>query len=228
MRTLLIALLTGIAALAAEPLEVKFAAKDVMPTADPAAAFWKGVKPVLATHNNLGVELPTNRTEIRLRWTDQNLYVLMSCPFEELYLREKPSTTTETNKLWEHDVAEVFVGADFENIHQYREYQVSPQGEWVDLDIDTKKPLPEGGWKWDSGMQVKARLDRAKKIWHGEMRIPMASITAKKIEAGTMLRGNFYRFQGGPPERKMVAWTPTGRLSNHTPEKFGTLRLVKE
>jgi len=26
----------------------------------------------------------------------------------------------------------------------------------------------------------------------------------------------------------MVAWTPTGRLSNHTPEKFGTLRLVKE
>lgn len=222
----LIAMTTGLA-LAAEPLNVKFAPKDAAPAADPNSAFWKGVAPVLATKNNLGKDLPTNRTEIRLRWTEKNLYVLMSCPYEELFVLPNPSVKTETNKLWEHDVAEIFVGADFENIHQYREYQVSPQGEWVDLDIDTKKPLPEGGWKWNSGMVTKARIDAKAKVWYGEFQIPMSSITAKKIEAGLMLRGNFYRFQGGPPERKMVAWMPTGRISNHTPEKFGTLRLVK-
>jgi hypothetical protein len=227
MRILALIAMTAGFALAAEPLEVKFAAKDVAPAADPGSSFWKGVAPVLATKNNLGKDLPTNRTEIRLRWTEKNLYVLMSCPYEELFVLPNPSVKTETNKLWEHDVAEIFVGADFENIHQYREYQVSPQGEWVDLDIDTKKPLPEGGWKWNSGMVTKARIDKKAKIWHGEFQIPMSSITSKKIEAGLMLRGNFYRFQGGPPERKMVAWLPTGRISNHTPEKFGTLRLVK-
>ncbi len=219
--------LLAISGFAVEPLAVKYAAKDVAPSADPQSAFWKGVVPVLATKSNLGVELPTNRTEIRVRWTEQNLYVLMSCPYEELYLLPNPKISTETNKLWEHDVAEIFVGADFEKIHQYREYQVSPQGEWVDLDIDRKNPLPEGGWKWDSKMKTKARIDAKAKVWYGEFQIPMASITAKKIEAGMLMRANFYRFQGGPPERKMVAWMPTGVINNHTPEKFGTLKLVK-
>lgn len=227
MRQLVLVLLAAGLAFAADPLEVKYAAKDVAPTANPGSAFWKGIAPVYAVTNNLGKELPTNKTEIRVRWTDKNLYVLMICPYEELFLLPNPVTKTETNKLWEHDVAEIFVGADFDNIHQYREYQVSPQGEWVDLDIDTKKPLPEGGWKWDSKMVTKARIDKAAKVWYAEFQIPFSGITAKKIEAGLMLRGNFYRFQGGPPERKMVAWMPTGRINNHTPEKFGTLRLVK-
>jgi hypothetical protein len=227
MKNLALASLLTISTLVAEPLQVKFAAKDVAPSADPKSAFWKGIKPVVATKSNLGVELPSNRTEILVRWTEQNLYVLMVCPYEELYVNPKPVTATETNKLWERDVAEIFVGADFDKIHQYREYQVSPQGEWVDLDIDTKKPLPEGGWKWDSKMKTVARIDSKAKIWYGEFQIPMASITAKKIEAGMKLRGNFYRFQGGPPERKMVAWLPTGRVNNHTPEAFGVLELVK-
>ncbi len=211
----------------ADVLEVKYATKDVKPAADPKSAFWKDIAPVMATRNNLGVELPTNKTEIRLRWTDKNLYILMSCPYEALYVNEKPSVTTETNKLWERDVAEVFVGADFTNIHQYKEYQVSPLGEWVDLDIDNKKPLPEGGWKWDSKMVTKARIDEKAKIWYAEFQIPIASFTAKKVEPGLELRGNFYRFQGPGPDRKMVAWKPTGRINNHTPAAFGTLKLVK-
>ena len=145
MHYLALAILTSLAAFAADPLEVKFGGKDVALTADPDSRFWKGVAPVVATKNNLGVELPTNRTEIRLRWTEKNLYVLMSCPYQDLFVLPNPSKTTETNKLWEHDVAEIFMGTDFENIHQYREYQVSPQGEWVDLDINTKKPSRDGG-----------------------------------------------------------------------------------
>ncbi len=227
MRFFLLALLAVSLAPGAEPVPVSFAPRDVALTADPNSAFWKGVQPILATQNNLGKELPANRTEIRLRWTNNHLYVLFTCPYEQLYVRENPSTTTETNKLWEHDVAEVFVGADFENIHQYREYQVSPQGEWVDLDIDRKKPLPEGGWLWNSNMKTKARIDRAKKVWYGEFQLPFRSITDKAVAAGMLLRGNFYRFQGGPPERQMVAWSPTGVINNHTPEKFGTLKLVK-
>ena len=79
---------------------------------------------------------PGHRTEIRSRWADKNLYLLFVCPYEELYAKPDPSYTAETNKLWEWDVAEVFIGSDFQNIKRYTEFQVSPRGEWVDLDID--------------------------------------------------------------------------------------------
>ncbi len=224
-----IALLAMMAAtlLAEDVLTVKHAGRDVPLSADPTTSFWRAATPVFATRNNLNVETPGHKTEIRARFTDRHLYVLMICPYQELYLISTPETVRETNKLWEHDAAEIFIGADFENIHQYREYQVSPQGEWVDLDIDTKKPLPEGGWMWNSGMKVKARIDAATKIWYGEFQIPLESITAKKMKPGMAMRGNFYRFQGPPPQRKAVAWVPTGRPSNHTPEAFGRIEFVK-
>ena len=170
---------------------------------------------------------PGHRTEIRSRWTKDNLYFLFVCPYQALYLKDNPSTTTETNKLWDWDVAEVFVGADFKNIRQYREFQVSPQGEWVDLDIDRDTRKPEGGWRWNSGFKVKARIDRRKKIWYGEMRIPIRSIDARPAAAGNQMRINFYRIQGPPPERKSVGWQPTGARNNHVPEAFGRIELVK-
>ncbi len=193
-------------------------------TADPNARQWKGVPGVVADHDNQGRPLPNNKTEIRSRWTDNNLYLLFICPFESLYLKENPSTTSETNKLWEWDVAEAFIGWDFDNIHQYKEFQVSPQGEWVDLDIDRKQPKPEGGWRWDSGFKVKARLDKAAKVWYGEMQIPFQSIDQRTPKKGNQLRINLYRFQGGPPSRLLSAWQPTGG-HNHIPEKFGILVL---
>ena len=46
----------------------------------------------------------------------------------------------ETNELWNWDVAEVFIGSDFKNIRRYREFEVSPQAEWVDLDLNLDAP----------------------------------------------------------------------------------------
>ena len=226
MHLIVIAALLVAPLLAEDLLQVKFAKKDPVLSADPKTKFWKDVAPILATKNNMGVETPGHRTEIRARWTAGNLYVLMTCPYEELYLIPNPVTNAETNKLWEHDAAEIFIGADFDKIHRYREYQVSPQGEWVDLDIDSKLFLPDG-WKWDSGMKVKARIDAQAKVWYGEFQIPLSSITEKPVKVGTMMRGNFYRFQGPPPNRKAVAWVQTERASNHTPEKFAKIQFVK-
>jgi hypothetical protein len=152
--------------------------------------------------------------------------VLFTSPYETLYLKEKRSTKTETNKLWNWDVAEVFVGSDFKNIRRYKEFQVSPQGEWVDLDIDRDNPKPEGGWMWNSGFEVKARLDEKNKVWYGEMRIPFSSIDPRPPANGNELRINFYRIQGPPPNRKFVAWQPTGQASYHVPEAFGRLVLT--
>ncbi len=229
MRILFFALIFAAVALAAGPgtVKSKFSKADFALTADPAAGAWKEITPDIAELDHFSKPVPGHRTEIRSRWTKDNLYFLFVCPYEALNLKENPSTESETNKLWNWDVAEVFVGADFKNIRQYREYQVSPQGEWVDLDIDRDNPKPEGGWLWNSGFKVKARIDREKKIWYGEMRIPTRSIDARPAAPGNQMRINFYRIQGPPPDRKGICWRPTGARNNHVPEAFGLIELVK-
>ncbi len=205
-----------------------YAPADFELTADPQAPHWKGVTGVVAERDRYGNPVPNHRTEIRSRWTQRNLYLLYICPYEQLHLKPNPSTTTETNRLWEYDVAEAFIGSDFENIHRYKEFEVSPQGEWVDLDIDRKNPKPEGGWLWNSGFQVKARIDEKAKIWYAEMRIPFSSIDDRTPRGDLQFRINLYRAQGPPPNRKLICWQPVHSQSFHTPEAFGRLVLVGE
>ena len=201
------------------------ARNDAALTADPDAKEWTNIKGILAERGPRAELTPGHRTEIRARWTDKNLYLLFICPYEQLYSKPNPSTTTETNRLWEWDVAEVFIGSDFQNIKRYTEFQVSPQGEWVDLDIDRNPQPPNHNVQWNSGFEVKARIVAEKKIWYGEMRIPFDKLDKRPAKAGNELRINFYRFQGPPPDRKRIAWRPTNSDNYHTPEAFGTLRL---
>lgn len=226
---LIVLLLLATGVWAAEPAVMlsNFAPQDTDLQADPQSPFWRQARSLIAANDNMGKETPGHRTEIRSRWTKDNLYLLFICPYEQLYLHPDPSTEKETNTLWDWDVAEAFLGANFSDIKRYREYQVSPQGEWVDLDIDRERPLPEGGWLWNSGYRVVAKRDDAKKVWYGAMRIPFNSFDTRPAEAGREFRANFYRLQGPPPDRKRIAWRPTNNPSYHVPEAFGTLKLVK-
>jgi len=223
---LLLALLAAGPALAKESNVIvsRRAPADFALTADPAAAAWKGVAGVIADHDRFGAVVSGHRTEIRSRWTPQNLYLLFICPYEELYLHPDPSTSTETNKLWDWDVAEAFIGADFSHIKQYKEFQVSPQGEWVDLAIDRGKEPPSHDVGWNSGYEVKARLDRDHRVWYGAMRIPMQAIGVAARPGGEA-RINLYRCQGPPDHRKYINWQAVKNETFHTPEAFGRLRL---
>ncbi len=226
MRVLLLFALT-LAAYAESPgVAPSYRVKHDFPlTADPDSPGWKGVQGVFAEKGPRGEPAPGHRTEIRSRWSGKNLYLLYICPYQKLHLKPDPTTTQETNKLWEWDVAEVFIGTDFKNIRHYKELQVSPQGEWVDLDINRDNPMPDGGWRWNSGFTVKARLDEARKIWYGEFRIPFQSLDSRPPRKGNELRINFYRLQGPLEDKTHVAWQPTGQPSYHVPEAFGRLRL---
>jgi hypothetical protein len=199
-------------------------AGDFALTADPASAAWKGVAVVVADRDRQGQPVPGHRTEIRSRWTPENLYFLFTCPYEQLNLKPGPTTAAETNKLWEWDVAEVFIGTDFEKIKRYTEFQVSPQGEWVDLHIDRGTQPATHDVAWSSGFEVKARIDAEKRVWYGEMRIPMKAIDERPAQDGREMRINLYRIQGKAP-RAHVNWQPVKNETFHTPEAFGTLRL---
>jgi hypothetical protein len=208
-------------------IESTKASQDMAPSTDPAVPFWHVARPVYADKGRYGQTLQRYRTEIRSRWTEKNLYFLFICPYEELNLKPSPSTSTETYQLWDWDVAEVFIGSDFQNLRRYREFEMSPLGEWVDLDIDLAKPHHEDGWTWNSGFVVAARIDSAAKIWYGAMRVPFSALQGRPPAVGEKFRINLFRSQGPTPNRAAVVWQPTMSDTFHIPEKFGLLRLIQ-
>lgn len=204
-----------------------YAPADTALSADPDGSFWKTAPQVVADRDKDGNPVPDNETEIRSRWTNSHLYLLFICHYQVLNLKPDPDTAHETNHLWDWDVAEAFIGDDFKDIKRYKEFEMSPQGEWVDLDIDVDPAHKIQDVNWNSGFKVKARVDSAAKIWYGEMRIPFSSILRIPPAEGQKLRINLYRAEGEPPDRKLIAWQPTHSPTFHVPESFGLLRLVK-
>ena len=148
-----------------------FINRESPPDTDPDSSFWSHAPRVIAEGDFYGNPIPGHRTEILLQWTQESLYLLFVCPYQELNLKLNPNLTDETYELWNWDVAEVFIGDGFKNIRRYKEFEVSPQGEWVDLDVNLDNPPHETGWVWKSGCEVAARIDAGPKIWYGFMRL---------------------------------------------------------
>jgi len=229
-KTALAVLLSVIPILAtdAPTIESTHAKDDVRLTLDPSADFWKKAHPVFIDKDRFGNAIQAYRSEVRSRWTKDNLYFFFICPYKELSLKPNPNTKEETNELWNWEVAEAFIGSDFSDIQRYKEFEVSPQGEWVDLDIDLKKPHHEDGWTWNSGFEVLAKIDSQKHIWYAAMKIPYSAIDTRPAGPGNTLRINFFR-SGGPPTHPYgINWQPTMSKTFHVPEKFGSIKLVEE
>ncbi len=233
MRNLIVLLLFMIAsmAFAKSPASKTFnsvrAAHDVALDLNPNSEFWRGAMPVNLEFTDWGKPVPhSEQTEVRSRWTSKDLYFLFVCPYRELNLKPDPNTKAETNQLWNWDVAEAFIGSDFHDIRRYKEFEISPQGEWVDLDINLDSPHHEDGWTWNSGILVAARIDREKKIWYGAMKIPFAAIDPQTPTAGSVFRLNLFRTEGAAPGTKANVWQPTMSETFHVPERFGEMKLV--
>ena len=201
------------------------AKKDADLNLDPRSSFWKDAQPVCITADTMGKPAPY-RTEVRARWTKDNLYLLYVAPFDELNLKPEPDPAKETDRLWNWDVAEAFIGFDYQNIRQYKEFEVSPHAEWVDLDIDLGKKSDDDAIKWDSGYKVAAHIDQDKKIWYAAMKIPFTSIDNRAPAPGQTLRIGLFRCAGTTADRLNLSWQPTMTKTFHSPTHFGSLLLA--
>jgi hypothetical protein len=230
--TLLPLLLLGVLGGASPPepptIESLQAESDVPLSLDAASPFWRDAHVVTMENDRLGKPVPRFRTEVRTRWTKNNLYLLFTCPYEELYLKPDPNTQQETYELWKWDVAEAFIGSDLDVIQRYKEFEVSPQGEWVDLDIDLRQPHHEDGWKWNSGFEKAALIDKARHVWYAAMRIPYSTIDSRPAAVGNLLRINLFLSEGAPAQHRELAWQATMSETFHVPERFGLIRLVNK
>ncbi len=198
---------------------------------NPDADMWKNAAAESMSKDcSTNTEYPNLKTEIRAFWTDTDLYFLFRCPYTVLNLFLPPNHAGPHVGLWDRDVVEMFLGDDWTNIRHYREFEIAPTGDWIDLAIDLDHKSYDHSWR--SGWQTMARIDEEHKTWYAAARIPLSAVSGKPVDNGTKWRMNLYRIEGlGPdPQRHFLCWQPTcvqNRDPNHVPEHFGTLIFHK-
>jgi hypothetical protein len=198
---------------------------------DPEAPAWKSASPqTIVKDCSRQVEYPDIKTEVRAFWTDTDLYLLFRCPYNVLNLFLPADNSKDRVGLWDRDVVEMFLGDDWSNIRHYREFEIAPTADRINLAIDLDRKSYDHSWQ--SGWQTMARIDEAQKIWYAAAKIPLSSVSAAPVNDGTRWRMNLYRIDGLGPDsqRHFLCWQPTcvqNRDPNHVPEHFGTLIFTK-
>ena len=126
-------------------------------------------------------------------------------------------------------MVEVFLNPQPQRVNHYFEFEVAPNNQWIDLEIDkTKDPFNDASW--NSGFEHATRIDVKGRVWTAEMRIALAAMNVKDPRPGSQWRVNFFRAagKGGDDHRKFLAWSiiPEGKTF-HVPARFGILKLVE-
>ncbi len=200
--------------------------------ADPKSPLWSSTaRATIVKDCTHVIEYPELNSTVRGFWTDKELYLLFECPYKDLNLFLPAMGGGPRNKLWDRDVVEMFLGDDFKNIRHYREFEIAPTGDWVDLAINLDEK-GENELKWRSGWKTAAHIDKKAKIWYAAARIPLAAISEHSVKPGTRWRANLYRIEGlgEDAHRHFMCWQPTcvvNRDPNHVPENFGTIVFEK-
>jgi alpha-galactosidase len=162
---------------------------------------------------------PERETEARLLWTPESLFLRFRARFRAITVFHDAEPSGRRDHLWDRDVAEVFLQPDPSQLRRYKEFEVSPNGFWIDLDIAP-------GEKRDLKSRLLRRviLDEAAKIWTAELALPMKCLV-EQFDPTATWRVNFYRVEGATEPRFYSAWQPTRTPAPnfHVPEAFGEL-----
>jgi len=165
---------------------------------------------------------PGLETEARVLWSPSALYLRFVCRYRDLFFFEDSDPDGRRDHLWDRDVAEAFLQPpDAASPRFYKEFEVAPNGMWIDLDIS-----PRGLKDLESRLTRSVYLDRSSQIWSAELAIPMQPLTAA-FDATKSWRANFYRVEGKTEPRRYMAWQPTctPEPNFHVPQAFGELRF---
>lgn len=188
----------------------------------PISDAWSRAEPVLFAHDWQGRNADARRsTEVRLLWSDEMLFLRFVCRYRSLTVFEEADSNGRRDRLWERDVAEVFLQPDRFGTRYYKEFEVAPNGFWIDLEI-----APEGLKHIASGMRSEGTIDAGRREWVARIAIPMRSLV-RNFDPTHTWRANFFRCEGVDPQRFFSAWQPTHTPEPqfHVPERFGTIRF---
>jgi alpha-galactosidase len=162
-------------------------------------------------------------TEVRLLWMPETLFLRFRAKYRVITVFPDAEPDGRRDQLWDRDVAEVFLQPDASIPRRYKEFEVSPNGFWIDLDI-----APGEKRDLKSGLQRRVVLNEAAKTWVAELALPMNCLV-ERFDPSATWRVNFYRVEGAAEPRFYSAWRPTGTAvpNFHVPEAFGELIFVE-
>jgi len=190
----------------------------------PSTPAWTRAQPVRFTSDWQDKDADAAReTEVRILWTNEYLYFRFRCRYRTLTVFEDSDSNGRRDHLWDRDVAEVFLQTDASQPCRYWEFEVSPNGMWIDLEISA-----EGNHDPRSGMKSRVAVDESQKVWTAELALPMAAL-ANAFDPSVEWRVNYFRVEGATEPRFYSSWRPTYTLEPnfHVPDAFGFLRFQK-
>lgn len=178
--------------------------------------YWSGENAPLGRH-----------AKAKLLWSEAAFYIRFEAnQSEPLIVSDAPNLKSKTRGLWERDVCEIFVAPEQDEPRKYFEFEIAPNGEWIDLAIHQLPERRETDFEYDSGMQTVARIEKDK-VWMA-IKIEWQAF-GKAPQANEVWRGNLFRCVGAGETRGYLAWLPT--LTKvpgfHVPEKFGEFEFSK-
>src|SRR5712691_4390620 len=186
----------------------------------PAEQAWEMAPPVRFCADWQGKNAdPQRETEVRALWTREWLYVRFRAKYRVITVFSDAEPNGRRDQLWDRDVVEAFLQPDPTHLRRDKEFEVSPNGLWIDLDIGP-------GEKHDlkSGLRRRVILNEPAKTWVAEIALPMTYLVERFDPVATW-RVNFYRVEGAAEPRFYSAWQPTRTAAPnfHVPEAFGEM-----
>jgi len=208
-------------------IEIAHIEKD-FPISELDNAKWERAKEILIEKYWAGEIAPVRRhAKAKLLWSDSAFYVRFEAnQTEPLIVSDAPNLKTKTIGLWDRDVCEIFVAPNQSETKKYYEFEIAPNGEWLDLGICQSPEKRETDFEYDSGMQSAAKIETDKITM--AIKIPWRAF-GKIPQANEIWKGNLFRCVGNGTTRGYLAWSPTktAQPNFHIPEAFGEFQFVK-
>jgi len=158
-------------------------------------------------------------TEVRLLWSPDALFLAFHMRYRSITVFADSERNGRRDQLWDRDVAEVFLLPDSHDPLKYKEFEVSPNGMWIDLQLSH-------GEKHDlqSGLLCRTSIDERAATWSAELALPMKGLLPR-FDPDAVWGVNFFRVEGPCEPRFYSAWRPTGtaKPNFHIPAAFGKL-----
>ena len=185
---------------------------------------------------------PTQRTEVRVLWDDEFLYVSFVCQDRFIY---NTYTQQDDPIFANQDCVEVFLNPDMDP-RLYYELNVSPANvTWTGISY---RPLfPEkphhvftafNPRRFATAARVDGQLnaeEQNSKVWSVEYAIPfdcLGTAPHRPPQVGDRWRANFYRIdlveKREPKDQvEFISWSPPGIINFHMPHEFGEIVFVE-
>jgi hypothetical protein len=162
---------------------------------------------------------PQRETQAQMLWSQDYIYIRFICLYRNIYVFDDHNIRRD--QLWLRDVAEVFIQTGSDELGNYREFEISPNGDWLDLNIAPYNKTDLWG-----NVSSQVRIDTEARYWTADMAIPIICLTPV-FDPHEIWKINLFRIEGPEPNRFYSAWQPTHTLKPnfHVPERFGELHF---